>query len=369
MLVLNTLLYLFFGVVFIQLLFYGILFSKFAYSKVKNKPENNLPISVIICAKNEAENLQKFLPLLINQKHQTYEVVLINDASSDHTLEIMTKFQKQHSHIKIVDVKNNEAFWGNKKYALTLGIKASSYEHVLLTDANCKPISENWITEMANCFTDKKTIVLGYGAYKKLNSFLNKLIRFETLMTAIQYFSYAKIGLPYMGIGRNLAYKKEEFYEANGFVNHMQVRSGDDDLFINEVANSKNVALCINTSSFTESSPKTSFRFWFNKQRRQASTTKYYKLKHKLVLGLFFSSQLLFWSLAIILLSFSFQWEIVLIVFSLRIAIQLFSMIPSAKKLNELDTILLLPILELFLMLIQLIIFSFNTVSKPNYWK
>lgn len=369
MLILDILLYLFFGIVFIQLFFYGGLFIKFAYSKTKKQSQKKDPVSVIICAKNEANNLQAFLPSIINQEYPNFEIILINDASSDHTLDVINSFKKQHSNIKVVNVENNEAFWGNKKYALTLGIKASSHESLLFTDADCKPVSVKWISEMAGFFNDKKSIVLGYGAYKKSNSFLNKLIRFETLMTAVQYFSYAKSGIPYMGVGRNLAYQKNEFFKVNGFINHMQIQSGDDDLFINQVANSKNVAACFTKSSFTESLTKTSFKTWITQKRRHVSASKYYKLKHKLLLGLFYSSQLLFWILATLLLTFSFQLKTVLGLIILRFIIQLISLVPSAKKLNELDTIIILPILELFLIMMQLVIFSSNIFSKPKHWK
>ena len=150
--------------------------------------------------------------------------------------------------------------------------------------------SENWISEMTSHFSFKKTIVLGYGAYDKIKgSFLNKIIRYETVLTAIQYFSWAKIGKPYMGVGRNLAYKKSEFFGVNGFINHIRVRSGDDDLFINEAANSKsNTAICYNLEGFTYSEPKTTYKDWFNQKRRHVSTAKHYKGFDKFQLALLF---------------------------------------------------------------------------------
>src|SRR5690606_19950607 len=193
------------------------IFGKFSFSKPQVHTLKNIPISVIVCAKNEAENIKKFVPLLLEQDYPTFELVLIDDASIDETRELLEAFEKQYSNVKLVKVDNNEAFWGNKKYALTLGIKAAKYEYLLFTDADCYPISKHWIKNMSSNFTLKKTIVLGYGAYEKVkNSFLNKIIRFETLLTATQYFAWAKIGKPYMGVGRNLAYKKEEFFRVRG---------------------------------------------------------------------------------------------------------------------------------------------------------
>lgn len=310
MIVLDILFYTFVTIAIIQFVFYGIIFSKLAFHKQCKSRTKNISVSILVCAKNEAENLKNFIPLILEQDYPTFELILINDNSNDDTLSVMKSFQSANKNIKIVDVKPIEAFWGNKKYALTLGIKASTYDFLLFTDADCKPLSKYWIKEMSRHFTNKKTIVLGYGAYNKTKGFLNKLIRFETLLTAIQYFSYTKIGVPYMGVGRNLAYRKEEFYKTSGFMSHMNIRSGDDDLFINQVANASNTAICVSKNSFTESIGETSLSNWFKQKKRHVSTSKFYKLKHKILLGLFYLSQVLFWILSLILFSVLFNGKL-----------------------------------------------------------
>lgn len=370
MILLDFVFYIFVFVVCIQVIFYIFIFGRFAFLKSKKGNTSNIPISVIVCAKNEAENLKKFLPSIISQNYPSFEIILINDASIDKTLKVMESFARKHDNIKIVNVKNIEAFWGNKKYALTLGIKVAKHNHLLFTDADCKPVSEHWISEMCSHFDDTKTIVLGYGAYKRIKkSFLNKLIRFETLMAAIQYFSFAKIGLPYMGVGRNLAYNKSEFFSANGFISHMNVRSGDDDLFINQIANTKNTTICFSKESVTKSIPETTFKDWFNQKRRHISTASYYKLKHKILLTSLYISQLFFWIFSIILLTITFKWQIVLSLFLFRFIIQYIIIGFSTKKIGEKDTLIFLPFLEIFLIITQLTIFINNLISKPNHWK
>ena len=369
MLILSILFYTFLFVTIIQLYFYGFVFSKFANAKPQKLSTKHIPVSVIICSKNEAKNLNEFLPYILEQDYPNFEVVLINDASTDNTLEIIEDFQKRYNNVKIVNVENNESFWGNKKYALTLGIKASSHDFLLFTDADCKPVSKLWVSEMVSNFDKNTSVILGYGAYAKHKTFLNKLIRFETLMTALQYFSYAKIGIPYMGVGRNLAYKKTLFFKVNGFIDHLDIHSGDDDLFVNQVANRNNTKICFSFNSFTKSLPKTSFKNWIRQKRRHISTVKHYKWIHKIKLGSFYLSQLLFWGLSISLLIFLFQWQIVVSLISLRLIIQYYVLWKSSKKLNEQDMILLLPILELFLILTQLFIFNYNIFSKPKHWK
>lgn len=363
-------LYFFIVIVAIQLVYYLIVFGKFAFAKTQKSTPKRISISVIVCAKNEAENVVRFIPLLAEQDYPDYEIILIDDASSDNTLEIFEEFEKQYSNVRLVKVENNEAFWGNKKYALTLGIKASKKDYLLFTDADCYPASKDWITTMSSQFTLHKTIVLGYGAYEKIpNSFLNKIIRFETMLTAVQYFSWAKIGHPYMGVGRNLAYKKEEFYNVKGFIDHMKIRSGDDDLFINQVAKSKNTTICYSPESFTYSQPKTFFKDWFNQKRRHVSTARFYKLFDRTQLALFYASQLLFILLPIILLAFQYQWILVLSLIGFRYLFTWITLGFSAGKLKEKDVMYWFPIIEIVLIFTQLNIFITNIFSKPVHWK
>ncbi|MDC9721535.1 MAG: glycosyltransferase [Urechidicola sp.] len=353
----------------IQLCYYLFIFSRFSSFKTTKKEYSDIPISVLICARNESENLKQFLPKIIQQNYPDFEIVLINDCSYDDSLEVMESFKEKYpSKIKIVNVVETKS-GGSKKYALSLGIKASTQEHLLFTDADCTPNSDNWIRGMSQQFTANKSIVLGYGAYRSIkNSWLNKLIRFETLMTALQYFSYANIGLPYMGVGRNLAYTKSLFFDTNGFENHLHLKSGDDDLFVNQNATKENCALSLHPNSFTISKPKTTFKDWGNQKRRHVSTANYYKPIHQFLLGLYYGSQLLFWILALLLVSFGFQWKIVLGLFLVRIAIQYIILSKTSKKLNEKGLVLWTPFLEIFLVLTQMFIFIKNLVSKPTHW-
>ena len=361
---------LFIAVVFVQFLYYILIFGKFSFAKTQTATPKRIPISVIVCAKNEEENVRNLIPLLVAQNYYQFEIVLIDDASSDSTLEVFEEFEKIHSNIKLVKVENNEAFWGNKKYALTLGIKAAKYEYLLFTDADCVPSSKDWITSMSAQFTQEKTIVLGYGAYEKIGgSFLNKIIRFETLLSATQYFSWAKIGKPYMGVGRNLAYKREEFFKVRGFMDHMKIRSGDDDLFINQAAHSKNTTVCYITDSFTYSKPKTSFKDWFTQKRRHVSTAKHYKLFDQNQLGIFYFSQILFLLLPIILLIFQYQWIAVVSIIGFRYIFAWITMGFAAGKLKEKDVMYWFPIVEIILIFTQLNVFITNTFSKPVHWK
>lgn len=355
-------------IVVINCLIY-LFFANYTFAKPKLQYQQaSFPVSVIICSKNEAENLKKHIPLWLNQQYPNFELILINDASIDETLDVIEEFAATDNRIKIVNVKNNEAFWANKKYALTLGIKKAKNNYLLFTDADCKPASNQWIQQLANHFSAEKQLILGYGAYAKRKGLLNKLIRFETAMTALQYFSFAKAGMPYMGVGRNLGYTAKLFYDNNGFMSHMYIRSGDDDLFVNQAATSSNTAICDSPESFTVSNPKKTWKNYINQKRRHLTTAKNYKIAHKLLLGFLFLSNVLFWAGTII--SFIFlDWKWVAGLVFVRLLFQFLIMSKTFKKLNETGLLFLLPVLEIILICSQLFIFISNIFSNPKHWK
>ncbi len=364
----TVLLYIFVAVAVLQILYY-LFFTSFLFHKDCTENVSTPAISLILCAKNEEKHLKQFVPKLLDQNYSNFELLLINDSSTDSTLEVMEKFKDQDPRIKIVNVESNETFWGNKKYALTLGIKAASYEHLVFTDADCSPLSKYWLQEISKQFSKTKTIVLGYGKYETRKfSLVNLLVRYETLLTAIQYFSYATLGIPYMGVGRNLAYKRGEFFKVKGFINHMHTKSGDDDLFVRDAATSRNVTICSGKESHTISSPPNNFTAWFRQKRRHISTASHYKFKHKFLLSLFFLSKFLFW----LLVPFVLIWIPQLTVYIAIGGYIVTSMIViglSSVKLQESNIIYFLPFLEIFLILFQITIFIANSISKPTHWK
>jgi len=355
----------------IQILYYLFFYLKFSGKTYNSENKSNLPVSIIICVKNEAKNLVVNLPFFAEQNYFSFEIILVDDFSTDNSLEIMLQFQRDFTskNISIIVISPDKNILKGKKNALSTGIKKAKHEYILLTDADCKPNSSNWIREMISQFSEEKTIVLGYGAYQKNeNSYLNKIIRFETLMTALQYFSYANIGKAYMGVGRNIAYKKNEFFKAFGFENHRHIISGDDDLFISEIATSKNIATCIIPTSFTTSEPKNNFKDWINQKRRHITTANHYKPWQQFSLGIFYFSQISFWILAITLILLLIHPIATIFLVFLRLMIWYLAIHKSAKQLQEKDLTRYALLYEFSLIFIQLYIFIRNLISPPNQW-
>jgi glycosyltransferase involved in cell wall biosynthesis len=356
---------------FLTLIFQFLYYLSFLSLKVKNnytETKELLPVSIIVCCKNEQNNIQLLIPKILEQNYPEFEIILVNDNSTDDTFEVLQKFEKKHQSVKVVNVNHSEAFWGNKKFALTLGIKAAKYNNLLFTDADCIPSSKNWIKEMTSRFSSKTDIILGYSGYTyKEKSLLNKLIRYETLLTAAQYLSFAKLGAPYMGVGRNLAYKKELFFEVNGFASHIQLKSGDDDLFVNQNGNKKNTAIVFSKESFTTSIPKFNYKDWIYQKRRHVTTSKHYRNFHKCILATFYLSQVFSYFLLLALM-FTIPFKIILSIYIVRLIIISLILNTVSRKLEEQKLIPYLAIIEPLLVLIQLYIFFRNLISKPKYW-
>lgn len=351
----------------IQLFYYLFIFSRLAFFKSKQNNIEEVPVSVIICAKNERDNLLNFLPAYLKQDYPKFEIIVVNDSSVDDTRDVLRAFALQYKTLKIVNVPDTDQFYGSKKLALTLGIKSAQYEHVLLTDADCKPNSANWIKLMSQ-FATKKSIVLGVGAYERKKGLLNKLIRYETFYTALQYLSFAQAKMPYMGVGRNLAYQSELFFKNKGFASHNHILSGDDDLFINEVANRKNTQIIVDKDAHTVSVAKSTYKDWFRQKKRHFTTGKHYKFKHKVMLGMLQFSQLLFFTLFAILVFLVKPPYLIVGTFVFRYVIQMLVFLLSANKIGGKDLIILSPLYELFFMVFNPILVLSNQIAKKTRW-
>jgi biofilm PGA synthesis N-glycosyltransferase PgaC len=328
-----------------------------------------VPVSVIISARNEAENLKTYLPSVLLQNYPDFEVVVVNDCSYDASDMVLEELQATYPQLKVVTITEHERFKTGKKFALTLGIKAAKNEHLLFTDADCAPASANWIARMAANFTTPAQIVLGYSPYYKRKSFLNALIRFETIKTAITYLSAALIGDPYMGIGRNMAYTKTLFFSVKGFASHMHILSGDDDLFVNENATADNTIIEIHPEAFVYTSAKTTMGAWYRQKRRHMGAGKLYKSRHRRLLSFDALSGFLFYVLLILCLVFNFEPILALGIFIFRLALQLIVYVKTFKQLDGSDLIWCLPGLDLVYYIYLNVFGLVGAFVKTKQWK
>lgn len=254
--------------------------------KTADKSAIRPSVTVVVCAKNEEEHLEEYLHSLLSQDYPIYEVIVVNDGSVDRTEEVLAKYMKQDFKLRTTFVPANARVMSTKKLGITLAAKAAKYDYLLLTDADCRPESNQWISQMMSGFSNPDIdIVIGYGAYYEEDSLLNEWIQYDTQFNALHFLGAALRHHPYMGVGRNLAYRKSCFLESGGFSHLMETRAGDDDLFVNKMANSTNTAVVTTSQSVTWSEAKTNWQSWIEQKRRHLSVAPLYKKKTRWALG------------------------------------------------------------------------------------
>ncbi len=371
-LITSILLIVFIFAFFVQMIYYLFIFRK----AIKKTPPLNLskekkhPVSVIICARNEAKNLRKNLPSFLEQDYPDFEIIVVNDCSEDDTAEILDALALKHKQLKICTIKKDRKFTHGKKLALTIGIKSAKHDILLLSDADCQPNGNNWIHYMARNYKNKKEIVLGVGLYKKKKGFLNLLIRYETAFIAMQYISMARAGKPYMGVGRNLSYKKELFFKNRGFASHLELQSGDDDLLISEISNKDNTCIENYPESFTYSEPENKFGNWLRQKKRHLTTAKFYQQSVKWMLGIDYLSRVLL-ILSFVALLFSYEYPLYLAgVYILNLIIKAIINILVFRGFNEKFLFLPSILMEMLIPLIYSYLHFTNLIErKRSRWQ
>ncbi len=361
--------YLFFSLV--SLFFYFYFYSRLAfYKQSPSAPDDQLlPVTIVICAQNENLNLQRFLPAILNQDYPEFEVIVVDDGSTDDTRLTLQAFQQQYAWLRVIELSEMVKNKQGKKFALMMGIKGAKYEHLLLSDADCEPASDQWLRLMQSGFSAERSISLGFSPYFRKGTLLNYFIRYETFLTATNYFSYALAGQPYMGVGRNLAYHKRLFFESKGFSSHIHLMSGDDDLFINKVARAGNTSIIIDKNAFTWSEPKEKYADYFRQKMRHTSVGKYYRPVHKHLLGLHAMVTIGFYISFIALLVLQFHWEWVLGIFAFRLLVQWVLLGRISKKLDSVDLGILSPFFDILYHFYLVFISAASLFYKQKTWK
>ena len=355
----------------IQLFYYIFCYSALYFFKPSGNNAAKQPASVIICARNEAENLRRFLPSILEQDYPDYEVIVVNDCSEDNSYLILGNYLLQYPHLRISTVNKDPKFTHNKKFAQFIGIKAAKNDILLFTDADCEPESDKWLGNMISHFHDKTDFVLGYGGYIVKKGFLNKYIRYDCLSIAMQYLGMAIRSIPYMGVGRNLAYRRSLFFANNGYGAHNHLISGDDDLFVNSNATNTNTAVEFRKETHTRSVPSAGLKEWIIQKRRHLTTAPYYRLRDQVLLIIEPATRVLFYSGLITLLCFRYNWVWVSVVFGFRLLTQFTVYFLTQKKLNEPGLLPYLLFFDIFSPFVNGILFLSNIGSKSdkNRWR
>lgn len=322
-------------------------------------------VSVIVCARNELANLKQLLPILYRQEYTNFEIVVVDDCSTDGTLDFLLAEKQANPCLKVVWLRHRPAHVRGKKYPLSLGIRAARNERLLLTDADCRPASDQWIRGMTAGLRGPGEIVLGYSPYFRSRGLLNTYIRYETLLTAGLYFSAAQRGRPYMGVGRNLAYRKSLFMRHKGFCGHLHVVGGDDDLFVNRHAGAENTCIATAPEYQVRSFPKEHWGQYFRQKLRHLSVGKYYKKEDQRWLGSLSACHFIFWCGLFGLILGGYEPIFIVTGLILKWFSQFYFLKTTADKLKDPINLALLPIMD-FLYVIYYILLGIRAISTKN---
>ena len=299
------------------------------------------PLSVVICARNESENLRRNLPAILKQDYPDFEVIVINDGSTDESEDLLSELEEESPNLYHSFTPDSARYISRKKLALTLGIKASKYDWLVFTEADCTPVSDKWLRRIARNFTPSTDIVLGYSGYERGKGWLHKRVSFDSLFTSLRYLGFALAGKPYMGIGRNLAYRKELFFKVKGFSTHLNMQRGEDDLFINQIANENNTRVETSPDSVIRMQPVERYKDWKEEKVSYMATARFYKGSQRWLLGLETATRLLFYVACLSGIVFgilSFHWlaaGLVLLLWIVRYSAQAYVINKTANEMGD----------------------------------
>ncbi len=308
----------------IQVWYYLHYYRRVTLDNNRSRPETNEfpPLTVIICARNEAANLKCFLPSVLEQNYPSFEVVVVNDCSEDDTYNVLGAMMKQYPHLRVSSIQKDPGFTHAKKLAMLIGIKAAANDLLVFTDADCHPESDLWLQNMASSATDTTDIVLGYGGYTAEKGLLNLYVRYETMFIGMQFLGMNLAGVPYMGVGRNMCYRRNFFFTCGGFGPFNHIMSGDDDLFVNRNATSTNCKTLLTPESLVRSVAPKTLPEWIRQKHRHLSTARYYKTSDKIRLFLEPFSRVSYYSLLVTLLIMLVSWPVVAFIAIARLIVR-----------------------------------------------
>lgn len=335
------------GLLLIQIVYQLALYNRIhLHNKAAREGTTNFsgetpPVSVIIPAREASEQLRRNLASVLEQDYPCFEVIVVNDGHTDESEELLTQMEERYPNLYHSFVPDSSRYVSRKKLALTIGIKASRYDWLVLTDASCRPQSDRWLRLLARNFTPRTEIVLGYSGYERRRGWPCRCMAYDALFTAMRYLGFAQARRPYMGIGRNLAYRKKLFFRQKGFSAHLNLQRGDDDLFVNLAATGQNTRIETCADAAVRMEPPALAKEWREDKIGYASTARLLKGAQRRMAGFETTTRLLFhlcWLTALVLSLARLHWltaGLSLACFCARLAVQAVVLNTAARELGE----------------------------------
>lgn len=356
--------------VLFQVLYYIIVYGRICFHKSPKEELEHFPsVSVVICAKDDAYNLERRLPFILEQQYPNFEVVVVNDASRDESEYVLRVLQEIYPNLNVVHLYENVNRFLGKKYPISIGIKSAKNEIILLTEADTQPCGYNWITEMVKGFEPKTQMVIGHSIYESKNTFISSLIQYEHQTSSMNYLGNAILKNPYMGTGKNLAFTKKMFFAVNGFIPQYNIPVGEDQVFVNKYAHSKNTKVVLTKDSISQTAPKEKYYEWMIQKKRNYRSLSFFKLKDKLTVSLMPITTVLLYSLIAISIIYKFPWQYAVMALIIKYTIQIIIYFKTSRKLGTKQVAFLSPLYEIIFLPFNTIIRISSLLTKRDKWK
>ena len=328
------------AVVLIELLYYYVIYARFSFTKKKSqKYMYQPPVSIVMVAKDAAGVLLRTLPKFLNQQYDNFEVVVVDDNSQDDTRLLVVEYQQQYRNLKLVELDTAVTTIRGEKFAISMGVRCATHPYLVITDPEYAPTSTHWLEKMAGNFENDRQIVLGYSTFEKKRSPFNRLLHFDNLVGAMQYFSLAQIHSTYRGDIKNLGITQQIFTQQRGFASHNHIRYGEEDIFISRAADRSNTAIEFSPDAVTVLQRNVRFNKWLDHKQGLYYTRHFNSLKNRLLLGTCAVVNLLFYVGLVLAIVFSIGNVLLLSVtagiFAVKVLSQYLVFGFAAKKLNE----------------------------------
>lgn len=252
----------------------------------KSMPSNTKKegISIVISCHNQAEYLEKNIPLLYQQDYHDFEIIVVDNSSTDHTDIVLQRLEKEYENFRHTFVPKSSRFISKKKLAITLGIKAARKPWVVLTEADCIPKNNLWLQTISSHFSPNTDLVIGYSAYTGNSNKTAKRFAFEQMQYLFHCMSYAARNKAFGGDGCNLCVRKKYFIDNKGYSNTFNTPLGEDDLLISYLTKKGNTSVCVHPQSIILQELDNQLTYK-NKSIHKVEVAKHYNKHGKLFLA------------------------------------------------------------------------------------
>lgn len=191
-------------------------------------------VSIVLAVHDNACELEERLPQLLEQQYRgKWEVIIVDESSTDDTQDVLTRAKAKYPRLYTTFIPESSHYISRRKLSLTMAVKASKGDWILITDIDCKPTGNRWLATMAEHATDDKDLIMGYTSY---DADTPAYWRYDRLNTLCYQLHRIKNGIAYRNIGCNLMFRKSDFIQQKGFLHNLVHLRGEYDFIVNEMA-------------------------------------------------------------------------------------------------------------------------------------